>query len=156
MPKGKTLCYNGYAMKYSDFLISEKERKCPFCNTDAKEKILENKTAYLTFALAPYHPDHLLVVPKRHIEHILDITGEEMAGVDSLQKKGWALLRKLGYGSVSFIVREGDQSGRSVTHTHFHVIPEVRLGDIDHNGAERRILEPAEISQLISRLQKAA
>lgn len=143
-------------MKYSDFLKTEKERRCPFCAEDAKEKILENKTAYLTFALAPYHPDHLLVVPKRHVEHILDITPAEMADVDELQDKGWALLQKLGYKSVSFIVREGDHSGRTVTHIHFHVIPEVRLGDLDHNGEERKILEPVEISELVSRLQKFA
>jgi diadenosine tetraphosphate (Ap4A) HIT family hydrolase len=84
----------------------------------------------------------------------LDITEEEMEDVDDLQKKGWAMLQKLGYKSVSFVVREGDHSGRTVTHIHFHVIPEVRLGDIDHNGDERKILEPEEISKLVSRLKE--
>lgn len=141
-------------MKYSDFLIAGKEKPCPFCATDVKEKIVENKTAYLTFALAPYHPDHLLIVPKRHIEHILDITDEETKDIDDLQKRGWAMLERLGYTSVSFIVREGDQSGRSVTHIHFHDIPEVRLGDLDHNGDERKILEKEDISKLVDRLKK--
>ena len=142
-------------MKYKDFLVDEKEKPCPFCATDVKEKIIENKTAYLTFALAPYHPDHLLVVPKRHVEHILDLTDEELADIDHLEDKGWALLQKLGYKSVSFIVREGDHSGRTVTHTHYHVIPEVRLGDVDHNGDERSILDPSEIPPLVARLRKA-
>lgn len=140
-------------MKYSDFLVAEKEKPCVFCATDAKEKIIENKTAYLTFALAPYHPDHLLIVPKRHFEHILDITDEEAKDVDDLQKRGWAMLERLGYTSVSFIVREGDHSGRSVTHIHFHDIPEIRLGDIDHNGDKRKILEPEEIPKLVARLK---
>ena len=148
------MCYNIVTMKYSDFLATEKDKPCPFCATDVKERILQNKTAYLTFALAPYHPDHLLVVPKRHIEHILDVTREEMADVDDLQDKGWRLLQKLGYRSVSFIVREGDQSGRTVTHIHFHVIPDVRLGDIDHNGDERKILELEESKQLVYKLRK--
>lgn len=138
-------------MKYSEFLENEKEKPCPFCATGVKERIIENKTAYLTFALAPYHTDHLLVVPKRHIEHILDITDEEMQDIDHLQEKGWALLQKLGYKNVSFIVREGDHSGRTVTHIHYHIIPEVRLGDLDHNGEERKILEQAEISALLDR-----
>lgn len=141
-------------MKYEDFLVSEAKRPCPFCAVKAEEIVSENKTAYLTYALAPYHPDHLLVVPKRHIEHILEITPEEWTDVDILQDKGWALLQKLGYKSVSFLVREGDHSGRTVTHIHFHVIPEVRLGDLDHNGEERKILEPAEITELVSKLRK--
>ena len=140
-------------MKYSEFLKKEADKPCPFCATGVKERILESKTAYLTFALAPYHKDHLLVVPKRHIEQILDITEEEMADIDRLQERGWALLQKLGYKSVSFIVREGDHSGRTVTHIHYHVIPEVRLGDLDHNGAERKILEPAEITALLDRFE---
>jgi diadenosine tetraphosphate (Ap4A) HIT family hydrolase len=142
-------------MKYSEFLILEKDKPCHFCVADEKERVIENKTAYLTFSLAPYHPDHLLVIPKRHVEHILDITVEEMTDIDDLQKKAWALLQKLGYKSISLIVREGDNSGRSMTHIHFHVIPEVKLGDVDHSGVERKILEPAEISQLVSRLRKA-
>ena len=110
----------------------------------------------MTFALAPYHADHLLVVPKRHIEHILDITKEEMDDIDALEKNGWELLKKLGYKSVSFIVREGVESGRTVTHIHYHVIPEVRLGDVDHNGEVRKILTPEEISAVLARFKKIA
>ena len=143
-------------MEYSKFLESEKGKPCPFCATSAGEKILENKTAYLTYALAPYHPDHLLVVPKRHIEHILDITDDEMADMDHLQEEGWKLLKKLGYKSVSFIIREGEGSGRTVTHLHYHVIPEVRLGDIDHNGDLRKILTKEEIEKILTRLKAVA
>ena len=143
-------------MKYSDFLVTEAKRPCPFCSAKKEEIILENKTVYLTFALAPYHADHLLVVPKRHIEHILDITKEEMDDIDALEKNGWELLKKLGYKSVSFIVREGVESGRTVTHIHYHVIPEVRLGDVDHNGEVRKILTPEEISAVLARFKKIA
>jgi diadenosine tetraphosphate (Ap4A) HIT family hydrolase len=143
-------------VKYKDFLQAAKEKPCPFCVTHPQEKIIENKTAYLTYALAPYHPDHLLTVPKRHIEHILDITDEELKDIDDLQKKGWEILKKLGYKSVSFIVREGDASGRTVTHIHYHVIPEVRLGDMDHNGDERKILSSEEVIALLARLRKSA
>jgi diadenosine tetraphosphate (Ap4A) HIT family hydrolase len=143
-------------MKYSEFLAKGKERPCPFCATPAGEIIEENKTAYLTFALAPYHQDHLLVVPKRHVVHILDIKPDELADIDRLEDKGWAHLKKLGYKSVSFAVREGESSGRTVEHIHYHVIPEVRLGDLDHNGEERKILGPAEIEELVTKLRKLA
>jgi diadenosine tetraphosphate (Ap4A) HIT family hydrolase len=138
-------------MKYSEFL--EKERPCPFCNAEPKNVIAENKHAYLTYAIAPYHKDHLLVVPKRHIEHILDISDSEMEDIDHLQNKAWKAIQKIGYTSVSYIVREGTKSGRSVTHIHYHIIPEVRIGDVDHNGMQRRILEEEEITELVERVK---
>ena len=143
-------------MKYSEFLEAGKDKPCPFCAVNPKEVILENKYAYLTFALAPYHKDHLLVVPKRHYEHILDVTDEEMTDIDHLQDKGWQLLKKLGYKSVSFVVREGEESGRTVKHIHYHVIPDVRVGDLDHNGELRKILTSNEISEEVMRVKAVA
>jgi histidine triad (HIT) family protein len=148
--------YNKGTMKYSEFLESEVDKPCRLCATKAEEKIMENETAFLTFALAPYHPDHLLAVPKRHIEHILDLTDQEMADLDHLQERGWAMLKKLGYKSVSFVVREGENSGRTVGHIHYHIIPDVRVGDIDHNGDLRKIMTPAEISGLLDKFKKLA
>lgn len=141
-------------MKYSEFLQEKKERPCPFCNVKQEEVIAENKTAYLTFALAPYHPDHLLTVPKRHVEHILDLTAEELVDIDALQDKGWEAIKKLGYKSVTFLVREGDSSGRTVGHIHYHIIPEEKIGDLDHNGELRKIMEPDEIVAEVSKIKK--
>jgi diadenosine tetraphosphate (Ap4A) HIT family hydrolase len=138
-------------MKYSE--LWKQERPCPFDGEQKDRIILENKSAYLTYALAPYHPDHLLVIPKRHVEHILDVTTEEMADIDVLQRKAWDILRKLGYTSVSFIVREGVGSGRTINHLHYHVIPEVRLGDVDHNGDEREIMTQKQIDATLARVR---
>lgn len=140
-------------MKYSDFLKGE--RPCPFCNPKPEEVIFETEKAYLTFALAPYIQDHLLVVPKRHIEHLLDVSHRESDDVDFLQDKGWEILQKLGHKSVSYIVREGEGSGRSVTHIHYHVIPDVRMGDVDHNGDERHILTPDQVTETVNRVKAA-
>lgn len=139
-------------MKYSDFLA--KDRPCPFDKPLDQERILENKHAFLTYALAPYHPDHLLVIPKRHVLKISDITDKEMQDIDDLEKKGWEILRKLGYRSVSLVVREGTDSGRTVDHIHYHIIPDIRIGDIDHNGDARRIMTVEETAETITRIKK--
>lgn len=117
---------------------------------------MENESAYLTYALAPYHQDHLLVVPKRHVEHLLEIAESEMRDIDDLLKKGWEMLTKLGYEDVSYVVREGKGSGRTVNHLHYHIIPEVRIGDIDHDGNGRSILTKEEIDATIARLKAVA
>ncbi len=70
-------------MHYNDFLTTLKT--CPFCEL-SQRILLENNSAYLTYSLAPYHPDHLLVVPKRHVEHILDLTDDEIKDIDALEK----------------------------------------------------------------------
>lgn len=138
-------------MKYSEFL--QNDRPCPFCNPKPEDIILETEHAYLTYALAPYAPDHLLTVPKRHIEHLLDITHVEADEIDELQNRGWGILQKLGHKSVSYIVREGEGSGRTVTHIHYHVIPDVRLGDVDHNGDARHILDERGIRETLARVR---
>ncbi|MFA6552019.1 MAG: HIT domain-containing protein [Candidatus Paceibacterota bacterium] len=134
-------------MKYSDFL---KERKgCPFC--DVKDEIIaENKSAYLTYALAPYHKHHLLVVPKKHTDKILDVSDDEMKDVYSLLKNGLGILKNLGYGNISLLVREGNEIGKSVPHLHYHIIPNIRVGDLDHEGNERKVLNKEEIADTMA------
>ncbi len=142
-------------MKYKD--IWHKKRKCPFDNPKASDIILQNKSAYMTYALAPYHVDHLLVIPKRHVEHILDITKGEMKDIDTLLDRGWDIMRKkMGYHNVSFLVREGKGSGASVAHMHYHIIPEVRIGDLEHDYENRSILTPKEIKAEVKRMRVRA
>ncbi len=137
-------------MLYKDFL--KKISNCPFCDI-SDEIIIDGKLSYLTYALAPYHRHHLLVLPKRHTESIKELTAEEIDEIEELQEKGLEILKKLNYESISILVREGDLNvNKSVKHTHFHVIPEIRVGDLDHYGAERRILEPEEIAKTISEI----
>jgi diadenosine tetraphosphate (Ap4A) HIT family hydrolase len=148
-------------MKYSDYLKNLHEHKqdnehpCPFCGADVQKAraIVDRPTAYLTYSVAPYHPDHLLVIPKRHIEHILNITDTETKDIDFLQKKALQILTKLGYTNMSILVKEGDVKEKTIAHTHYHIIPDVVLGDTDHTGNDRVLLTEAEIAQLLSKMR---
>ena len=140
-------------MNYEDFL--KKPRSCPFCGGTDRH-MAENDTAFLTYALAPYHPDHLLIVPKRHIEHILDISDKEREDVNALQMQALHMVYKLGYNNVTILVRDGSESGKSVPHLHYHVIPNIVLTDADHKGGTRKVLDEKEIEDLIARFRKVA
>jgi diadenosine tetraphosphate (Ap4A) HIT family hydrolase len=144
-------CYTS-SMKYRDFLRAD--RPCPFCE-GGQRAIAENETAMLTYSLAPYHPDHMLVVPKRHVERILEISDAEMRDIDALLKAGLGKLKRLGYDSVTFLVREGRDSGKSINHLHHHIIPQIALGNADHAGADREVLDEEGIERLIARLKAA-
>ena len=135
-------------------LLAEK-RPCPFCA--GKDKIVkQTQFAYLTYALAPYTKNHLLIVPKRHIESLHDVTRNEMDDILDLQHFGIGLIQSLGNSSVTALVREGEKTGQSVKHIHYHLIPDIRIGDLDHNGNERKILDSVEVQQVYEELSKAA
>lgn len=143
--------------KYLDFLKKQEAAAgpCPFCNIKPELKIAQNELAYLTPALAPYHKDHLLIIPKRHIKHIFDVNAEEHIAIRVLEQHAWDLLKSLGYTGVSLIVREGKSSGGTVEHLHYHAIPDTRLGNMDINGDERVVLTPTEHVAETARLAEA-
>ena len=122
--------------------------RCPFCRTDDR-RIRENGRAILTYSLAPYHEHHLLVVPKRHVETFLDLTEGESRDIEELLRSGAKLLQLLGHTDYSILVRNGDDSGKSVKHLHYHIVPFVHIGDLDHDGDERRILTEEEVDALM-------
>jgi ATP adenylyltransferase len=140
-------------MYYDDLLKTP--RPCPFCSP-AREAmtIIENKSAYLTYALAPYHPDHLLVIPKRHITNILDVTASEEDDVYALVRKALSVLHGENYNDVSVLVRDGDNTMKTVSHLHYNVIPNTRLGDIDHLGNKRITLSDMEAKAVLEKMKR--
>ena len=71
--------------------------KCPFCEIKEEIKIYDYASAYMTIAMAPYWPDHLLVIPKRCVESIFDLTIEEDDEIQWLVRAWMKMLRKLWY-----------------------------------------------------------
>lgn len=141
-------------MKYLDLLRAK--RPCPFDNPKERDIIVEKDTAYLTYSIAGYHPDQLLVIPKRHITHINEMTPEELTDCEDLQKQGWDMLRALGHGGVSFVLREGDSTGKSVPHLHYNLMPDTQLGDMTAHGTEERnVMNEEEIAATVARLRQA-
>lgn len=140
-------------VNYEDFL--KIPRPCPFCNPKPEEIVAENDKAFLTYALAPYHQDHVLVVPKRHIEKLLEVAGPEEDDIYNLIRKATKILHRLGHKDISILVRDGDETMKTVSHLHYNVIPDTRLGDIDHQGKKRMVLSAEEAKEVRRRLDIA-
>lgn len=132
-------------MLYANYL--EKLQICPFCKKKGREFIRTNH-AYLSYAKAPYHPHHLLVIPLRHVESFFELTAEEKNDIEVLLAKAAKILKKLKYRNFTILVREGDSINKSIKHLHYHIIPNDRIGDLDHNGEKRKILNTEEIKLL--------
>lgn len=136
-------------MLYDDFL--KKLKQCPFCLP--QERIIEKKLSFLTYALAPYHMDHLLVVPNRHCESFLDLRKKERDEMLDLVNLAVRILHSFGYKDCSILGRDGDNAGKSIKHFHFHIIPKVLLGDIDNYRKERKILSQKDVDKIIRKIK---
>jgi histidine triad (HIT) family protein len=69
-------------------------------------------------------PGHTLVVPVRHSVGVLDASAEDLAAAMALvQRVGQAMEEVLGATGVVVLNASGPDSGQSVAHLHFHVVP---------------------------------
>jgi diadenosine tetraphosphate (Ap4A) HIT family hydrolase len=50
---------------------------CPFCKTDKEKIIKEGKTVFVILSNPRLVKGHLLVIPKRHVERISELSEEE-------------------------------------------------------------------------------
>jgi len=99
--------------------------KCPFCDLKEKYIITERKGIVLTVNLFPYVDNHMMIIPREHVLSITDLNDVERQTVWNLSILAGELLEKEGIPGYKFLVREGDQKGKTVEHLHFHIIPGV-------------------------------
>ena len=142
-------------MKYTEYLKNQPESFCPFCEDEKDRIFLDNEHALLTYAKAPYHKHHLLVVPKEHKKSFLELDKNESDAIWSLIRQGAAILLELGYESYTVIVREGKNGAKSVEHLHYHLIPENHIGDLDHDGNTREIMTDTEAEKISDEIVQA-
>lgn len=126
--------------------------KCPFCDIEKDLKIYNYASAYMTIAMSPYWPDHLLVIPKRHVETIFDLTIEEHDEMQWLLRAWMKMLKKLWHKDLSILVREWKESWKSVKHLHYHIIPDVLIRSTDPNFLDRKFLSEDEWKGVIEKM----
>lgn len=141
-------------MKYTEYVDSLPTGTCPFCASDDR-RLAENETAYVTYALAPYHKHHLLIIPKEHKKSFLDLGTKEWGDIWDLVERGSRVLRYLGYENFSLMVREDKENAQTVEHLHYHLIPNVRLGDLSHANSARTVMSNEEVHSLMLEVRDA-
>ena len=98
---------------------------CIFCKIIAGEipstKVYEDETVFAFRDINPQAPVHVLVVPKKHMDNILECDAETAAALtDAVQKIAASEgVDKSGFRIVSNCGRDGAQS---VNHLHIHLM----------------------------------
>ncbi len=121
---------------------------CVFCGIASGAipcmKVYEDEATLAFMDIAKDVDGHILVIPKRHCQSILDCGAEDLSAVARTMKKvSLHLTSACGYEGVNLLNAGGECAGQSVPHFHIHVIPRKPGDGIDgwpvFNGAKEDI-----------------
>lgn len=133
MSENKHILYAPIRKKYinSDTKKKSKNPKtCIFCNPSKKEIIVESKTCFVQANKYPYSTGHVLVIPKRHVNTIIDLTSKEKQELFNLiDMMVYALKLYIKPDGYNIGCSVGKVAGESISHLHFHVLPRFE-GDV--------------------------
>lgn len=114
---------NHYRKTIHKYKSHQRSGGCPFCSPETRAAaVYENDLIYIVPNLTQYDlwelhdvVDHLLIIPKRHVETLGELTGEERLAVmdkaADYEAKGYNIYAR----GVGFVKR-------SVMHQHTHLI----------------------------------
>jgi len=101
---------------------------CIFCkivNGDIKADVLFEDDEVLAFRdINPVMPQHLLVIPKRHIATLNDLTEEDAVVMGKLHLTAAKLAAQLGFADAGYrtVVNCNQDGGQLVFHIHLHLL----------------------------------
>jgi histidine triad (HIT) family protein len=107
---------------------------CLFCDIASgkvpSRKVHEDPDVLAFHDIEPQAPTHVLVVPKKHIASLLDLSPEDDLVVGRLVRTATDLSRKLGLsdGGFRLVFNCGEDAGYSVHHLHLHLVGGRKLG----------------------------
>lgn len=108
---------------------------CIFCKIIKKEipsEIVYEDERVIAFKdVNPAAPIHILVVPKKHIVNLLEVSKEDSDLISYIYQVINTIAIENGFAENGFrvIVNCGKDSGQEVMHLHFHVLAGKKLGD---------------------------
>src|SRR5574344_79505 len=113
-------------------------------------KCAEDEKHYAFLDINPVAKGHTLVVPKREVDYLFDLTDEELAELTVFAKRVAAAIktaypcRKVGMAVL----------GLEVNHAHIHLIPLQSEGDMDFRK-DKLQLPAAEMQTIADNIRKA-
>lgn len=107
---------------------------CIFCNIASDpasaDVVYDDDQAVAFRDINPQAPLHVLVIPRRHIETLNDLTAGDEALIGHLYLVARQVARDAGYAERGYrtVINCGRGAGQSVFHVHLHVLAGRALG----------------------------
>jgi histidine triad (HIT) family protein len=101
---------------------------CLFCKILAGEipatTIFEDDQMIVFSDIAPKAPLHVLIVPRKHIATLNDVTGEDDALVGAMTRRAALIAKENGYAESGFrtVFNCNADAGQAVFHIHLHLL----------------------------------
>lgn len=108
---------------------------CIFCkiiNREIPSDIVYEDDEVIAFKdIRPVTPVHILVIPKKHISMLTDLTEEDEALIGKIYTTINKIAKQEGFEKQGYrvIANCGKDSGQEVMHIHFHILGGKVLGD---------------------------
>jgi diadenosine tetraphosphate (Ap4A) HIT family hydrolase len=104
---------------------------CPFCEISADRLLLSSEAAVAFLDAYPISDGHALVVPKRHVSSMYELTATDQQELwDMVSKVRDLLIEHYDVHSFNIGLNDGLEAGQTIEHAHIDVIPR-RPGDVD-------------------------
>jgi ATP adenylyltransferase len=117
------------------YIGGERDDGCVFCEKAASAEdeqnlvLLRGEKTFVIMNLYPYNNGHLLIIPKRHVGEMEELTEEEMMELFQMTRKMVRVLRIFKPQGFNVGINIGRAAGAGIPgHLHIHVVPRW-LGD---------------------------
>lgn len=100
--------------------------ECIFCKIVKRQipaqTVYEDEEILAFHDINPVAPIHILVIPKKHIENILNLEEKDAALIGNLHIAVEKVARIKRLDSFRLITNSGEEAGQTVFHLHYHII----------------------------------
>lgn len=98
---------------------------CPFCRSDIEASAFAESENFLAISnKSPILPGHSLVIHRRHIPAVLELSPSELTEFVHFSRQVTAdLLRVFGANAFNWSIQEQPAAGQTVNHLHLHIVP---------------------------------
>lgn len=101
--------------------------RCVFCDHDKTQKhheVYEENGVYMTVPAYAYIDGHLLVIPRRHIRSVKELTPDEWETMRKMFYLAKKMIRDVyGIKGMQIVQKDGRDAQSTVEHLHFHCVP---------------------------------
>ncbi len=107
---------------------------CIFCKIIKgeipSEKVYEDEDVLAFKDINPATPIHILIIPKKHIENIMEVSEEDTYLIGKITTVIQKIAKQLNVDEKGFrlISNCGPDSGQEVMHLHFHLLAGRKMG----------------------------
>ena len=118
------------------------DKNCPFCKAESTREIIASSLLSIAFFDGfPVSPGHALIIPRRHVASLFDLTKEENQDMINLAESVRIIIdEKYHPDGYNIGVNVGEAAGQSIFHVHMHVIPRYK-GDVPNpRGGVRGVI----------------